>query len=289
MCRFLFSSTIALSFLSATAQHQLPPPSPSQFKLPAPETVKLSNGAQGLVEPIMLPFHFQSSPKAECEGHKESGEVTFSLVVDAMGRPRNIVFKRPLGKDMDSIAIQVAESDRFRPATVNDAPAAVAGILKVQLHSCTEPTTDVSGIKSAIIRLSSTPDQRFGISPTAPDEAHLAPFSGTAIARAVARGGYSNILPQIGGDIIPPTPLFSPAAEDEAGTPREQTRESCGFSMIVDEHGMPQDIMPFKSVGPPALLNRAFQTVRRWRFTPAMKDGMPIAARINVALNMEFL
>jgi hypothetical protein len=289
MCRFLFSSTIALSFLSATAQQQLPPPSPSQFKLPAPEIVKLSNRAQGLVEPIMLPLHFQSSPKTECDGHKESGEVTFSLVVDGMGRPRNIVFKRPLGKDMDSIAIQVAESDRFRAAALNGAPAAVAGILEVHLHSCTEPTTDVSGIKTAIIRLSSIPDQRFGISPTAPDEANLAPFSGTASAQEVATRGYSNILPQIGGDIIPPTPLFSPAAENEAGTPREQTHESCGFSMTVDEHGMPQDIIPFKSVGPPALLNRAFQTVRMWRFTPAMKDGMPIPAHINVALNMGFL
>ena len=289
MSRLLFSSAILLLSLHGGAQQPLPPPPPSQLTLPAQGKVTLSNGAQGLVEPSLLPMHFQSPPKAECNGRKESGKVSFSLVVDTEGRPRNIIFKRPLGKEMDSIAIQVAESDRFRRATINGAPAAVAGTLEVQLQSCTEPAKDASGVKSAIIRLCSMPEQRFETSPAAPEEANLAPLSGATTAPAVLTKGYSNVLPQTGGDITPPAPLFTPAAEDEAGTPREQTHEACGFSMVVDQHGMPQDILPFKFVGPPALLNRAFQTVRLWRFTPATKDGMPIAVRINVALNTDFL
>jgi hypothetical protein len=289
MCRILLLCVFAPSFILAGALQAIPPHSPSQAMLPVPEKVKLSNGAQGLVEPSLFPLHFQSPPESECNGHKESGKVTLSLVVDSEGRPRNIIFKRPLGKEMDSIAIQVAVSDRFRPATVNGAPAVVAGILEVDLQSCTGQTTDSFGAKSAIIRIRSIPDQRFVTSPVAPDEANLAPLSGTPTAPVVLAGGYSNILPQIGGDITPPVPLFTPAAEDEAGTPREQTHEACGFTMVVDQHGMPQDIQPFKSVGPPALLDRAFRTVRMWRFKPATKDGMPFAVRVNVALNMDFL
>jgi hypothetical protein len=136
MRRFLFASAIALSLLSAGAQQQLLPSSSSQFKLPAPETVKLSNRAPGLVEPTILPLHFESSSKGECDGQKENGNVTFSLVIDALGRPRNIFFKRPLGKEIDSIAIQVAEAGRFRPAMLNGAAVAVAGILDVHLHAC---------------------------------------------------------------------------------------------------------------------------------------------------------
>ncbi len=305
---FLFSITFVLA--TASAQQSLPAASIPQLNLQSPENVKLMNGVPDLTEPSLLSLHFDTPPKAECRGQKQNGNVAFSLVVDGVGRPRNIVFKHVLGNDVDSIAIQIAEADHFRPAMVAGTPGAVEGILEIRLQTCTEPTTGPTGAKGATIRLISIPAQNFETLPRAPDEAHLAPIAGVGVAPQPALSGYGDVLSQRASGIPAPKPLHSPAAEDTVVNAHEQTHESCPVSMTVDEHGMPQDIMPARTAGAfgmvgmlnralspaaldreisPAIVDRAFQAARRWRFMPATKDGMPVAVRIVVILNANYL
>ena len=52
----------------------------------------------------------------------------------------------------------------------------------------------------------------------------------------------------------------------------------------VDAGGRPQQVQISRSLGM-GLDEKAIAAVRSWRFTPAMKDGRPVAVQINVEVN----
>jgi TonB family protein len=53
---------------------------------------------------------------------------------------------------------------------------------------------------------------------------------------------------------------------------------------MVTEDGLPVDVRIEKSVGH-GLDENALQSVSKYRFKPAMKDGKPVAARVAVEVN----
>jgi periplasmic protein TonB len=55
-------------------------------------------------------------------------------------------------------------------------------------------------------------------------------------------------------------------------------------SMIVDEEGMPTDLKLVTSIGH-GLDEKALEAARQYRFTPALRDGKPVAVRITVELS----
>lgn len=57
--------------------------------------------------------------------------------------------------------------------------------------------------------------------------------------------------------------------------------------LVVDEQGMPQDITVVNGLGY-GLDEKAVETVRKSRFRPAMKDGVPVRAEIFVSVNFQF-
>ena len=54
--------------------------------------------------------------------------------------------------------------------------------------------------------------------------------------------------------------------------------------MIVDPQGNPQDIKVVRSLGM-ELDEKAIEAVKRWKFQPSMKDGIPVAIAIKVEVN----
>jgi TonB family protein len=69
----------------------------------------------------------------------------------------------------------------------------------------------------------------------------------------------------------------------------EQARQAgydgiCVLELVVDAEGMPRDIKVTHPVGM-GLDEKAREAVRQWRFKPGMKDGEPVAVRINVETN----
>ena len=60
------------------------------------------------------------------------------------------------------------------------------------------------------------------------------------------------------------------------------------LGLIVDTDGIPRNIRVLRSLGY-GLDERAVDTVRKWRFNPAKKDGKPVAVEIDVQVNFRLL
>ncbi len=51
--------------------------------------------------------------------------------------------------------------------------------------------------------------------------------------------------------------------------------------MLVDTHGMPQNVRVLQKLDY-GLTEKAIEAASKYRFKPAMKDGMPVSLRIQV-------
>ena len=75
--------------------------------------------------PVLLhsvdPEYSESARKA-----KLSGDVIVGLTVDAAGEPQNVHVTRGLGNELDEKAIEAVQQYRFKPATKDGEPVAVA-------------------------------------------------------------------------------------------------------------------------------------------------------------------
>ena len=61
---------------------------------------------------------------------------------------------------------------------------------------------------------------------------------------------------------------------------------SVQLSLMVDEHGLPQDIKVVRRVGM-GLDEKAIEAVRKWTFRPGTKDGKPVAVRATVEVQFK--
>jgi TonB family protein len=83
---------------------------------------------------------------------------------------------------------------------------------------------------------------------------------------------------------MPPKALNNVEAEfsDEARRGRFE-----GFvlvSLVVNKEGLPEDLQVERPAGH-GLDEKALEAVRQYRFTPAMRDGNPVAVRIRVEIS----
>jgi TonB family protein len=81
-----------------------------------------------------------------------------------------------------------------------------------------------------------------------------------------------------------PQPVYSPGPEYSDEARKAKYQGVCVLSVIVGRDGLPKDIRVARSLGM-GLDEKAVEAVRRWKFTPAMKDGKPVAVAINVEVN----
>jgi TonB family protein len=208
-------------------------------------------------------------------GCEQSGSKTIelSMIVDGSGTPRNIAFLHPAGGDLDKLALRIAESDRFKPGDRDGAPVAVAQSDELNLDGCAIRVTDRPGHITTQMWLSGPPKQRFQPYKNAPSEVALASASQSAgTPDHVATG------------ISAPVALTAPVAEysDEAREARYQGE--CMISVVVDAHGMPQNPRVVRPLGK-GLDERALEAVMKYRFRPAVKNGMPVAVMVTIAVN----
>lgn len=93
---------------------------------------------------------------------------------------------------------------------------------------------------------------------------------------------------RIGGDVSAPVLLVTPVAEFSPEARRAKYGGECLISLIVDAEGNPQDLKVFRGGLKYGLDEKALEAVRRYRFTPAMKDGrIPVPVRITVVVNFK--
>jgi len=272
--RLVFLALIAIS--NRGLGQPAPSSAPAPQNPPKLESVKLYNGSQGLTAVSLLPL--QLPVQDECEGRKESGAVSFSFIVDAAGKPRNIVFERVLGKEIDYLAVRVMEADRFQAATLNGAPVAVGEAIKMRLEACVEAVRKRGRSQVYQLHLRSLPQQELIVPRQAQDQAVLAPIPAPQSIPAPPE--------KVGNGVTPPRLLNFPQAEFSDYARQNNIQGECEFSLVVDEHGLPQDIqvvMPME----PSLVENAYEAIRQYRFKPGTKDGAPVRVQIEVTVKFE--
>lgn len=251
--------------------------------IPVPEHVTLANGAPGLIDPVLRPLEITPPLDPNCNGTKRNGKVGLSLVVDTQGYPRNIILEKPLGNGLDYLAIQLAESARFQPGAAGGSSVAVAGTMTLKIQSCEKTATDGKGHESLSLRPLAMPGIIFDLSPHISDSANLAPFDpGSIPPVSVEITGMAAVK-----NIVPPVPLKRVEAEFSDYARTHHIQGTCVYRLIVDEHGLPKDFQVVKPIDP-SLQRLASDAVHKYRFKPAMKDGMPIRAQITVDVKFQF-
>jgi TonB family protein len=231
--------------------------------------------------PELLPLNLPPIPTEKCK-NKAGGIVILSVIVDAAGRPRNLMFFYPVGTDLDKFALQIAAADRFIPGTSDGAPVAVAQLLDVIMQACIEEKKDDAGKKTYQLRLLSQPVQKFGVPSQPPEEAVL-----TAI-NSNLKESYSASAHdfRIGDGVSAPVLLNQVEAKYSNAARRAKYSGICKLSMIVDAQGMPQNVQVVEPLDY-GLSENAVHAVNKYRFKPAMKDGTPVAVMINVQVNFQ--
>lgn len=225
--------------------------------LPAPEKVQLFNSATGVAEPVLLPKQMPSLSD-KCDGEKQEGNVTLSLVVDSNGDPRNVMFKRANGNQADILALQILLDSSFQPAMQNGSAVAYGMDAEFHLQVCVEKQ---AGTSNEITRLRSPLKEKLVKWRNSPAEANLAPLHmpADALADAEKPGAGFTTVKNIAHQMLDAKGLSGVFV----------------FGLLVDEHGIGHIEKVLKSTNQ-ALLPIAAKMILSSRYIPAMKDGMPI-------------
>jgi TonB family protein len=216
-----------------------------------------------------------------CKG-KIGGVVQIALVVDATGTPHNLSFIHPLGLDLDKAALAIVEADRFKPGLHDGGPVAVGMSAELDIRGCVKHAKDQSGIKADLLMLKTQPKQEFAPIAWPTGDAVLTTESNPAAEPEKSSSHAS----RVGGFVSAPVPLFTPEATYTDAARRARIKGVCTISFVADSQGMPQNVHIARSLDP-GLDESAMQTVLRYRFKPAMKDGGPVAVYLTVEVKFD--
>ena len=266
-------------FLAASLSfaQQAAPPSPPAVAQSAPSTAYYAS--PGVSAPEMIPITLDSPVQGRCK--KLDGTAVLSAVIDAKGIPHDVFFIKPIGNDLDKIALKIVETDRFKPGSHDGSPAAVVISAKVKLSGCIEQEQNETGQKSLILRLRSVPDQAFDL--------QQPPFKGATLALSdrpsQPSGKLAQPLNRVGA-VTAPLPIKTVEAIFSDYARRERIQGACLILLVVDAHGMPQNLHVVKSLEP-SLDQNAMYAISQYRFKPAMFNGTPVPVMIKIEVDFQ--
>lgn len=81
-----------------------------------------------------------------------------------------------------------------------------------------------------------------------------------------------------------PVPVQNPSPRYPAEAMRRRESGTVRLRVQVDENGVPRAIEVLSGSGSRALDREAANTVRRWRFLPAQRDGRPVEGSVDVPI-----
>jgi len=138
---------LGISFSGSQQTGPSAPPKPDS----QPARVKVYSVGPDVTAPELLPLNLTGMSTGNCK-KKMDGKVVLSALVDETGQPRNIMFLRPLGTDLDKLALQLATADRFNPGTHDGKPVVVAQSVELNMQACLEETKNDAGKKIPWLR-----------------------------------------------------------------------------------------------------------------------------------------
>jgi TonB family protein len=239
-----------------------------------PPPTKVFDVGPDVKAPKLLPTEWEVMAPDTCKGEKD-GKVTLSLEVDAGGVPRDITPVHPDGSTLEKMALRIVGADRFTPGARKDQPVAVNWAVEVSIQGCFAQKEGGAGATSTVFRLTAQPVQTFG--PLPPPE--KAGQSGGAV-----ESGSSPGLDRVGGKVTPPVVLKSVDPEFTDDARRRGVEGICMISVIVNAEGKPLNPRVVRSLDP-GLDLKAIEAIKKFRFKPAFKEGVPVSVMITVEIN----
>lgn len=97
-------------------------------------------------------------------------------------------------------------------------------------------------------------------------------------------GGIGGGVYRVGGGISAPRVIYAPEPEFTEEARKSKYQGTVVLWMIISADGRPLQIRVQRALGM-GLDESAVQTVKRWRFEPARKDGVPVAVQVSVEVN----
>jgi len=262
---------------------QTSPPAPPPQAPAQPVRVKVYSVGPGVTAPELLPVNQPPFPAEECK-KKMDGQVVLSVLVDATGKPRNIVIIQSIGSELEKFALLTVEADRFKPGTHDGAPVVVAQSVEVDLQACLEEKKNDVGKKTYSLRLVSQPTQKFGTVLDFPEEAVLTSNDPSSSDSSSGAPGIGPVRNGISAPVLLKSvaPLFTNEAREA------KYQGICVLSVTVDSQGKPQNIRVIRALGM-GLDEKAIKAVGKYRFKPAMKDGVPIPVTMHIEIDFHLV
>jgi TonB family protein len=259
--------------------------SPTSSPVPdsQPARVKVYTLGPGVIAPELIPPNLAPIPIGNCK-NKMDGKVVLSVLVDESGQPRNIMFLKPLGTDLDKLALKLVTADRFKPGTHDGAPVVVGLSVDVVFQACIDEITDDAGKKATWLRLRFQPEQKLGNPPHPPEHAVL------TVSTLSLEDTYKASAPlyRVGGKVSAPVPINNVVAEFGDEAKRAKYEGVCIFSLVIDVHGMPQNVRIVKPLDY-GLTEKAIDAVSKSRFKPAMRNGEPVPVMVNFEVEFHLI
>ena len=97
-------------------------------------------------------------------------------------------------------------------------------------------------------------------------------------------GGCCSGAYRPGNGVSAPRAIYDPDPEYSEEARKAKFGGIVVLSVTVDASGRPRDIRVARSLGM-GLDEKALEAVEKWKFTPGMKDGMPVAVQVNVEVS----
>lgn len=263
----LLSTACAICSTPLLAQSD---PSPANSQ---PQTVKVYKAGGKVSAPEFLPRDYPDMITSGC-GNSPYTTIQLSMIVDASGSPRNVALLLPSeNADLDKLALKIVASDKFKPGQKDGAPVAVAQSVELKLQGCPIRIADQPGHSVEQMWLSAPPSQEFKPLKNAPSEAVL-----------TSTPAQNGTIEHLGKGVSAPIAINQPVAEysDEARQLRIQGE--CMVSLVVDPQGMPQNPRVVRPLGH-GLDAQALQAVMKYRFKPAVKNGVPVPVMVTITIN----
>ncbi|MGX9962285.1 energy transducer TonB [Roseomonas sp. F4] len=132
--------------------------------------------------------------------------------------------------------------------------------------------------------------------PRPPPRAAAAPPAREAPGAPAADGAAATTPPmasgsgEVSGAVVPPRQLGGAANPPPEYPYASRIRNEQGqvtLRLEIDTIGGVTDVRVLRSAGYPALDQAAMQAVRRWRFEPAMRDGVPVFSSTSIGITFQ--
>lgn len=196
----------------------------------------------------------------------------FALNYDALGM---VLAMR--GKNLDEAERAMQTAVQLDPGTVE------IRIDQAQVLMQLKKDKDAMDVLDVALKMSHTPEQMAAVENVQQTlrryEAEREKMRGKNLASATR--GAKGTTPSMG--VVEPRAIYSPPTEYTEEARRAGLEGTCVVSLVVGLDGKPSNIVVTKKLGM-GLDQKAIETVSKWRFEPARRDGHPVLTHLTLSL-----